>query len=145
MNIDQIISEYITKSDVFYRETVTKSNFEKRKLKDTGIQRAHLKQLLNQYRDNEIVSYQNLAIPEIQILISKMEDILLEDINKSMEKSEMILYILSSVGFIILIYSIYFAFSIIRKILNDSGELVNVIFNLYLNSNTSIPDFKANN
>ena len=145
MNIDQIISEYITKSDIFYRETESKKYFEKNKLNDKGIQRINLKQLLNQYRNNEIVAYQNLAIPQIQKSISKMENILLEDINESMEKSEMILYILSSVGFITLIYSIYFAYSQIHKVLNDSEELVNVIFNLYLNSNTTIPDFKANN
>jgi len=145
MNIDQILSEYVIKSNIFYRETETKQQFDQQYLYNSGLNRFNIKEILNKYQDNDIIKFQNLAIPQIQKALLKMEDILIEDINLSISKINIFTYTLILVGLIVLLFSIYFANSIIGKILNNARELVNVIFILYLDSNTPIPDFKENN
>ncbi|ORX59239.1 hypothetical protein BCR36DRAFT_408745 [Piromyces finnis] len=145
MNIDQLITEYITNSNIFYRETEVKQQFNQQNLYKEELNKNNIKETLAKYHNNDIINYQNLAIPQIQKGLSQIEDLLNADIDKNMEKSFNFVYVLRITSFILILFSLYITYKTIIKIVNDTSELVNVIFSLYLNSNTPIPDFKENN
>jgi len=142
MNLDQLISEYIAKSEIFYRVTQLKSNFEEENLFKGDIEKNDVKEILEKYQNNDIIKYQSLAIIEIQKGILSMENLLIEDIYKDLSINNTFFYSLMAASLSTLLLSIYYAYTIIHKLLNDSEELVNVIFILYLNTGNPIPDFK---
>jgi len=128
MNFDQLITEYIAKSNIFYRETDTVNYFSEQKLYNCEINRNKVKEILKKYENNDIIKYQNLAIPQIMKGLFTMENYLMEEMNNDIKSNYIIFYVLIGVSFTTLLFSLYYVSSIIKKLINK--EMLSLYFQI---------------